>query len=113
MKNLVIRGYPDQIEAWISKAQSVDHNVSWWVRHALNAAASGNLRVRFTDPQVRRGVAADETVQQFQIKATVEELEFWTQAAGAHDLERSEWFRQVLDAAAEKSDQSFLVRLTM
>jgi hypothetical protein len=110
MKNMVIRGYESQIEIWEKKARSLGPTVAWWVKRALNAAATGHLKVKFTERQFVRGrVESDEPVQQLQVRVTKAEHKTWTAAADAEGLDRAEWARQVLDAAAARSNQVFLV----
>lgn len=120
--NHVVPALPDQIKTWEAASQ---HWAAWasehmeprrgrpgwfslWTRLALNAAAAGLFRVEFTErevvfrgPRGPHGTANDDKVIWHQFRAAPEEVAEWTRCAEAEGLERAEWCRQVLDAAAK------------
>lgn len=103
----MFKAYRGQMKGWTDAAQracvarGIDVNKTWWTRMFLFAAATGEFKVNFTDEQVTRGRGErDEEMEPYQFKATDTELRLWGEAARAQGLNRSEWCRQVLDAAA-------------
>ncbi len=109
-KNHSLPALSGQIEVWKERAADVSMPYGDWARRALIAATQGRLRVKFTDAQLIRGrTEREEIAEQFQFKVTDEDVTKWQRHAEAEGLARAEWCRQVLDAAAEKKDQSFLL----
>lgn len=132
-KNHVIPALGSQIQAWTAAAERFKRwhsenapkagppgRLSEWTRIALNAAVIGKLQVNFTDretiprgprgPRGSEGRTNDEPVIPHQFRATQGEINSWTSAADAEGLERAEWCRQVLNAAAENDALALALR---
>lgn len=121
MTAIHIRAPRGQIKTWNATATGdvvrgllrgvIEPNISWWVRCSLNAAASGSLKVRFTDKQITAGLAelGDYELELLQFRATAEEKANWNAAAKAAGLPRAEWARQVLDHCATLKNQKHLI----
>jgi hypothetical protein len=113
-KNHTLPSLASQRAAWAKACASVNWSKSDWTRRAFDAVIDGRLKVRFTDAQIVRGrskdfAEPDEIVAHWQFRATDADVARWTAAADAEGLPRTEWCRQVLDAAAKKSSQTFLL----
>jgi hypothetical protein len=113
-KNHTLPSLSEQRSAWAEACDRVNWTKSDWTRRAFDAAIDGRLKVRFTEARIIRGQIKgneerDEVAGQWQFRATEEEVARWGKAAEAQGLVRAEWCRQVLDAAASKASQSFLL----
>lgn len=113
-KNHTLPSLSEQRSAWAEACARVNWTKSDWTRRAFEAAIDGRLKVRFKEARLVRGQVKndeerEEIAAQWQFRATEEEVARWTKAAEAEGLVRAEWCRQVLDAAASKASQSFLL----
>lgn len=113
-KNHTLPSLAHQRAAWAAACAAVNWSKSDWTRRAFDAAIDGRLKVRFTEARVVQGRSKgheepDEIAGQWQFRATEDDIARWTAAAEAEGLTRAEWCRQVLDAAAKKSNQGFLL----
>lgn len=113
-KNHTLPSLASQRAAWAKACASVNWSKSDWTRRALAAALDGRLEVRFKEPKIVQGRAKghegpDEIVAHWQFRATDDDVARWKAEASAQGLTQTEWCRQVLDAAAKKSSQTFLL----
>lgn len=113
-KNHTLPSLASQRATWKEACAAVNWSKSNWTRRAFDAAIDGRLKVRFTEARVVQGRSKgheepDEIAGPWQFRATEDDVARWTAAADAEGLPRAEWCRQVLDAAAKKSNQGFLL----
>ncbi len=113
-KNHTLPSLGAQRAAWAKACASVSWTKSDWTRRAFDAALEGRLKVRFTDAKIVRGrskdfAEPDEIVAHWQFRATDADVARWKAAASAEGLAQTEWCRQVLDAAAKRAKQDFLL----
>lgn len=115
-KNHTIRGPESDVRRWETAAATLGWEKTAWACHWLNLAASGEFRPILTRRQHPLGqVTPDEETIQFQLRVSADDLDRWTDAALASPCvhvkkngeisptirDRSEWQRQVLNAAAD------------